>query len=211
MNNKPRETLCTIIRDYGRDVARDTKRCKALLLDMCGGEHKREINILVSAMEERIASDLLTPQPNIPHGIWLPQLAKRLHDNTGIATEFAQWAVESWALALGVIQEHDLAGVKVRIEGGTFVIGNPKEKAMYNDEINSKPVTVATFEIARYPITNAQYKLFMDDGGYNPNRSWWDKAGREWLQEEKVKEPRFWYDGLLGRARVDHPVVGVRE
>jgi hypothetical protein len=112
MNNKTRQTLCEIIRDYGRDVARDTKRCKALLLDLCGGEHKREINVLVSAMEERVASDLLNLPPNVPTQIRIPQLVKRLVDDRATAEPAARWAVESWALALGVIQEHDLAGVK---------------------------------------------------------------------------------------------------
>jgi WD40 repeat protein len=116
MNNKPRQTLCEIIRDYGRDVARDPKRCKALLNDLCGGEHKREINVLVSAMDERVSVDLLEPIPNVSCSIVLPRLAKRLYDNKGITTEFAQWAVESWALALGVIQEHDLADVRKKRE-----------------------------------------------------------------------------------------------
>jgi hypothetical protein len=84
MNEKPCQTLCTIMRDYGREVAQDPKRCKALLLDLCG-EHKREINVLVSAMDERIASDLLNLPPNIPPQMRMPQLVKRLHDHTAIA------------------------------------------------------------------------------------------------------------------------------
>ncbi|NJN68170.1 MAG: hypothetical protein HC884_16385 [Chloroflexaceae bacterium] len=111
MNEKPRQTLCTIMRDYGREVAQDPKRCKGLLNDLCG-EHKREINVLVSAMDERVASDLLNLPPNIPPQMRMPQLVKRLHDHTGIATEYAWWAVESWALALGVIQRCDLTEVR---------------------------------------------------------------------------------------------------
>jgi formylglycine-generating enzyme required for sulfatase activity len=76
----------------------------------------------------------------------------------------------------------------VRIEGGTFVIGNPKGQEKYEDEINDKPMTIAPFEIARNPITNAQYKLFIDDDGYNLSRPWWDEAGRAWLENEKVQQ-----------------------
>jgi formylglycine-generating enzyme required for sulfatase activity/energy-coupling factor transporter ATP-binding protein EcfA2 len=88
----------------------------------------------------------------------------------------------------------------VRIEGGTFMMGG-------RDEAHS--VSVSTFEIARYPITNAQYKRFIDDDGYNPARPWWDEAGRAWLQNKKVQQPRDWNDERFGIARPNYPVVGI--
>jgi formylglycine-generating enzyme required for sulfatase activity len=97
----------------------------------------------------------------------------------------------------------------VRIEGGRFVIGNPKEQAKYDNEINDQPMTVATFELARYPITNAQYKLFIDNGGYEIDAPWWDEAAREWLQKQGIQEPQEWNDNRFGIARPNHPVVGI--
>jgi formylglycine-generating enzyme required for sulfatase activity len=97
----------------------------------------------------------------------------------------------------------------VRIEGGTFVIGKSEEEEGDNDENNEKPMTIAPFEIARHPITNAQYKLFIDDDGYNPSRPWWDEAGRAWLQNKKVREPREWNNERFGIARPNYPVVRV--
>jgi formylglycine-generating enzyme required for sulfatase activity len=85
----------------------------------------------------------------------------------------------------------------VRIEGGEFMMG---------DEDKAHPVSISTFEIARYPLTNAQYKLFIDDNGYNPSRPWWDEAGRAWLQNKKVQEPREWNHERFGIARPNHPV-----
>ncbi len=88
----------------------------------------------------------------------------------------------------------------VEIAGGTFVMG---------DEDEAHSVTIATFEIGCYPLSNAQYKLFIDDGGYNPSRPWWDKAGRAWLKKEKVHQPRDWYNERFGIARPNHPVVSI--
>jgi TolA-binding protein len=40
--------------------------------------------------------------------VFLARLTKKLQDNLGLAEEAARWAVESWALALGVISSNDL-------------------------------------------------------------------------------------------------------
>jgi formylglycine-generating enzyme required for sulfatase activity len=65
---------------------------------------------------------------------------------------------------------------------------------------------VPAFQIAKYPVTNAQYKLFVDAGGYQ-DRQWWTDAG--WLRRESVgwTEPRYWNDKQWNGD--DYPVVGV--
>jgi formylglycine-generating enzyme required for sulfatase activity len=136
----------------------------------------------------------------------------------------------------------------VRIDGGTLYIGSTacaaaqagKAYAQYfldqgnkdtakrartwpENEINYQPLTLPTFELARYPVTNAQYNLFIDDHGYNPDAPWWDAAGRAWLrrddqateglrdwQKRRYKQhPEFWHHERFGIARPNHPVVGV--
>jgi formylglycine-generating enzyme required for sulfatase activity len=88
----------------------------------------------------------------------------------------------------------------VRIEGGEFTMG---------DTYEAHTVTVATFELARYPLTNAQYKLFIDAGGYNLDALWWDDSGRAWLRKDGRTQPSFWNDERFGIARPNHPVVGI--
>jgi formylglycine-generating enzyme required for sulfatase activity len=88
----------------------------------------------------------------------------------------------------------------VAITGGTFTRGEGNEE---------HTVKVATFEIARYLLTNAQWKLFMDAGGYDPNQEWWDAAGRAWLQNKGYTQPRYWNDENFGIARPNHPVVAI--
>ena len=49
MNDGPRQTLRELVARYGRGLCSDARRCEGLLRDLCGG-HRREINILVSAL-----------------------------------------------------------------------------------------------------------------------------------------------------------------
>jgi formylglycine-generating enzyme required for sulfatase activity len=65
---------------------------------------------------------------------------------------------------------------------------------------------VPAFEIAKYPITNAQYGKFIEANGYR-QRQWWTDAG--WHENEQLHwtEPLFWQDAKWNQA--EHPVVGV--
>lgn len=74
------------------------------------------------------------------------------------------------------------------------------------------------YSIAKYPVTNSQFKLFMDAGGYGEKR-WWTDAG--WDVREKGldfdygwvpsgipwTEPRYWQSAHWNGA--EQPVVGV--
>jgi len=119
----------------------------------------------------------------------------------------------------------DLPPPFVPFPGGGFVIGiseaeyraiiaaerknNLAAENWYKDARNSQTVAVAAFELARYPLTNAQYKLFMDAGGYRHDAPWWDEAARAWLRLEEATEPTYWRDARFGIARPNHPVVGI--
>jgi len=108
MNNVPRQTLRRIIAKYGNDVCGDARRCEALLKDLCG-EYRREINVLVNAIEERIPLDLLAAGKTMPRELLLNRLSKRLEDNLGLTTQASDWAVNSWAFALGLLTEAEIA------------------------------------------------------------------------------------------------------
>lgn len=107
MNDEPRGKLAELVRRYGRGLCDDPRKAEALLRDVCG-EHRREISVLVAALRERVAADLLGSTDGAPKPLLLGRLAKRLEDNLGLAAEAARWAVESWALALGVVNADDL-------------------------------------------------------------------------------------------------------
>lgn len=64
-----------------------------------------------------------------------------------------------------------LAPPLVDIPGGTYQMGDVKGD--YDDEKPAHTVEIAPFQIGQFPVTNAEYKLFMDAGGYD-DEQWWD-------------------------------------
>lgn len=65
---------------------------------------------------------------------------------------------------------------------------------------------VPAFAIAKYPITNDQYSLFVNAGGYRDSR-WWTGHGWEIRQQENWLQPRYWKNTNFNGAT--QPVVGV--
>ena len=66
-DNHPRTQLCFIIKQYGQTIIAEPKRCKGLLSDLVP-EHRLEINLLVAALEQKVAHELLQPNALIPMG-----------------------------------------------------------------------------------------------------------------------------------------------
>jgi hypothetical protein len=102
MNEAARQTLCELVATYGHDLARDARRCEGLLRDFCAQE-RREIFVLTSAVRAGVAADVSTPPAAMPLRGHLTQLARRLEDHLALTPDAAAWAVESWAIALGVL------------------------------------------------------------------------------------------------------------
>ena len=134
MNDLPRQKLKEIIIQYGRSLCDEPQRCEGLLRDLCG-QYQKEIAVLVGALKERVPADLLASQNSTPPVVFLARLTKKLQDNLGLAEEAARWAVESWALALGVISEADTAPVDLSSPP-------PQVPPQYRQEnVNQIPIT----------------------------------------------------------------------
>ena len=73
-----------------------------------------------------------------------------------------------------------------QIEGGTYPIGN--DDSQYAQEKPAHTVEIAPFELAVFPVTNAEYALFMAAGGYTDEQWWQTKAARAWLGGEGTSE-----------------------
>jgi formylglycine-generating enzyme required for sulfatase activity len=87
----------------------------------------------------------------------------------------------------------------VELPGGRFTMGDEKTGPPHEVELSP-------FKISKYPITNAQFERFMNDGGYQ-NEKWWSKAGWKYRQERNWEEPRLWRDEDYNLP--NQPVVGV--
>lgn len=78
------------------------------------------------------------------------------------------------------------------------------EKANLHLETPKHEVYVEAFYIGKYPVTNAEWKSFMESGGYR-NKAYWPDP--DWLHDRKEKAPRYWRDPKFNDPRM--PVVGV--
>jgi formylglycine-generating enzyme required for sulfatase activity len=108
MNHRVRQALSDLISRHGLSLSGEPKRCRGLLLDCCP-ENRREIFVLMSALEERVVRDLLEGSAGQTWPLVAGRLVRRLAENRAMTDEAASWAVESWALALGVVSEATLA------------------------------------------------------------------------------------------------------
>ena len=102
MHDEPRQKLRELIIQYGHSLCDDPRRCEALLKDYCG-HYKREIFVLVNALKNRVAEELINSSAGVPSTLLWGRLTQRLEDELAMSKAAAHWAVESWALALGVI------------------------------------------------------------------------------------------------------------
>ncbi|MGK7874155.1 MAG: hypothetical protein AB4426_12830 [Xenococcaceae cyanobacterium] len=115
MNDIPRQKLQELIATYSHSLCDEPQRCEALLRDFCG-QYRREISVLIGALKEGVVKDLITSlgsitsPSTIPQAILLARLTKRLKDNLALTEEAADWGVQSWALALGVISSTEALG-----------------------------------------------------------------------------------------------------
>ncbi len=107
MNALPRQKLCEIIKIYGKDACNDHKRIRGLLNDFCRGNYP-EINFLLMALEEKVDINLRASSMTLPYEMISARLVERLYVKRGMANEIAFWAVDTWALALGVTFNENL-------------------------------------------------------------------------------------------------------
>lgn len=111
MNDLPRQKLREIVARHGPAIVEDPRRCEALLRDHLGA-HRREANVLASALEERVPQEIIAAPAGTPRAVLLARLSRRLADNLALAEPAARWAVGSWALALGLVTDEDLKGIE---------------------------------------------------------------------------------------------------
>ncbi|MCU7937145.1 MAG: SUMF1/EgtB/PvdO family nonheme iron enzyme [Candidatus Thiodiazotropha sp. (ex Dulcina madagascariensis)] len=74
---------------------------------------------------------------------------------------------------------------------GHYRIGARNDPRAYDNELPPQAIELSGFRIALTPVSNAQYLAFMQAGGYR-ERSHWDQAGWQWLDERQSHHPEYW-------------------
>ncbi|WP_020124217.1 ergothioneine biosynthesis protein EgtB [Streptomyces canus] len=80
---------------------------------------------------------------------------------------------------------------EVLIPGGPFTMGTSSEPWALDNERPAHRREVAAFFIDTTPVTNAEFKAFIDDGGYDEPR-WWAPDGWEHIRRHSINAPLFW-------------------
>jgi formylglycine-generating enzyme required for sulfatase activity len=62
------------------------------------------------------------------------------------------------------------------------------------------------FWLSKYPVTNSQYAVFIQDGGYS-RREFWSDEGWKWVQDNQIALPGRWRNADFNAP--NQPVVGV--
>jgi formylglycine-generating enzyme required for sulfatase activity len=105
----------------------------------------------------------------------------------------------------------------VTVPAGPFLMGTPEsdldkiaklgvDRDWIQNEVPQHEVTLESYGISRYPVTNAEFARFIEDGGYT-TRDYWTDAGWQQKEKERWTRPRFWKDGQWNNP--SQPVVGV--
>ncbi|MBN2004768.1 MAG: hypothetical protein JXA21_15530 [Anaerolineae bacterium] len=116
LNNSPRRRLRALIQEYGPDIIANTQRSHTLLRNYCAA-YPREVNLLIIAQEENIPEQLRMLTTDKSLATQLMRLARRLSNVRLLEAADAEWAVESWALALDITHTHQTSQENVPRNG----------------------------------------------------------------------------------------------
>ena len=97
-----------------------------------------------------------------------------------------------------------VAGTSVLVPGGPFVLGVDAvtEPHSLDNERPAHTVDIPGFRIGRVPVTNGEWRQFVDDGGYRAP-GWWSERGWAHREQAGLTAPQFWNaDGT--RTRFGH-------
>ena len=74
----------------------------------------------------------------------------------------------------------------IAIAGGAYAIGS--DEGLFDDEAPVHAVNLPPFQLGQFPVTNAEWALFIKAGGYEDER-WWDtEAARAWRYGDRTAE-----------------------
>jgi iron(II)-dependent oxidoreductase len=82
----------------------------------------------------------------------------------------------------------------VAVPGGRWRLGSTADDGfVFDNEKWAHEAQLASFRIARAPVTNAEFAAFVDEGGYGI-REFWSDAGWEWRLRRNALRPLYWED-----------------
>jgi formylglycine-generating enzyme required for sulfatase activity len=90
-----------------------------------------------------------------------------------------------------------IAPQMVNVPAGKYLIGSLKdEQDSFKQEYPQHTVELPAFSLGKWSVTNAEFKCFMDAGGYENEKYWQGDLAQRWLKGEDVSGGQFksWID-----------------
>ncbi len=93
---------------------------------------------------------------------------------------------------------------QVTIPSGIATLGQPRSAKSFgwDNEFGAQRVLVPSFSIDVFPVTNAEYLKFVQDGGYRDAKHWRTEDW-EWRRKQGLEFPHFWL--LTANDSADDP------
>ncbi|GAP94461.1 PhnD/SsuA/transferrin family substrate-binding protein [Leptolyngbya sp. NIES-2104] len=104
MNSTARDILRDLVKELGSNIADNPQQWRGYLNDRLA-HYQLERKALTTALNEHVPEELMSTQLSISPQVQVERLTSRLVEQLGLQPDIARWAVESWALALGVLKE----------------------------------------------------------------------------------------------------------
>jgi iron(II)-dependent oxidoreductase len=89
----------------------------------------------------------------------------------------------------------------IDVPAGPCTIGAPAEGFAYDNERPRHQVELPRFRIARFPVTNGDWRAWIEDGGY-ARQEWWSAEGWTWREHELADRPAAWTADLTHEWRL---------
>jgi formylglycine-generating enzyme required for sulfatase activity len=177
---------CLILTDLfaqsGPGLLNDARGVKAHL-EASGELSPRKIQELMDVFESGMAVDLFNTGGRLP----LPGLARRLADQHGLPEDLALWALQCWNAALVPEPQQPDPAEEITLQLAPGITMSfrfiPGGDFLYTE--NKQRVRINSFWMAKYPVTVAQFQIFLNS-----------EAGRSLAL-------------IAAGAGPDHPVINV--
>lgn len=183
------------IEAYNRKLRSELDASIEKALDEPKAGHPQLLRMLDTAIEHRL--------------MHAETLAYMLHQ---LAQDKKKAGPEEWSWA-----KPDIKHRLLEIPAGPAVLGleSDAEQFGWDNEHGAVTVNVPDFAIENHNVTNRQFLLFLESGGYH-DRTLWSQENWEWLEKTGTEHPAFWYSegniwmqkGMFGdvQLQLDHPV-----
>lgn len=99
-----RKILCSFVYFYSKNICYSVDRCKLLFVNE-GHAHLEGVDLLIKAVDREIPAEMvrLVLRKNMPISYLMPKFTRWLSRDENMAMDNAVWAVNSWAMALGLV------------------------------------------------------------------------------------------------------------